>query len=81
MYAVDILDADLKFTHLVEEIERSEKLDIIITRNGQPSAMLIPFNFSICSKRIGIAKNLFEIPDNIDADNDKIAHMFGFNSN
>ena len=24
MYAVDILDADLKFTHLVEEIERGE---------------------------------------------------------
>ena len=50
--------------------------EIMIARNGRPAAKLVPIDSVGPEKRIGIAKGLFTVPDNIDAHNDEVARLF-----
>ncbi|PPC92349.1 MAG: prevent-host-death protein [Methylobacter sp.] len=75
MLTVNMLQAKSTLSRLVEAIEQGEEREIIIARNGRPAAKLVPYN-ALPEARIGVAKGLFEVPDNIDAHNDEVARLF-----
>ena len=76
MQIVNMLQAKSTLSRLVDSIEQGQVREIMIARNGRPAAKLVPIDSVGQGKRIGIAKGLFEVPDNIDADNDEVAHLF-----
>jgi antitoxin (DNA-binding transcriptional repressor) of toxin-antitoxin stability system len=60
----------------VDAIERGAEREIVIARNGKPAARLVPMADSPVEQRIGIARGLFEVPDDIDAHNADVARLF-----
>jgi prevent-host-death family protein len=76
MYSVNMLQAKTNLSRLVESIEQGEEREIIIARNGRPAAKLVPLEEVAPGKRIGVAKGLFEVPENIDAHNSDVARLF-----
>ncbi len=76
MTVVNMLEAKNNLSKLVEAVETGGETEIIIARNGRPAARLVPLEMKKAGRRIGLAKGLFEVPDNIDADNEEIARMF-----
>jgi prevent-host-death family protein len=76
MITINMLQAKSSLSRLIKAIEQGEEHEIVIARNGRPAAKLVPIERSDPVKRIGIAKNKFEIPDDIDVDNSEIAKLF-----
>jgi antitoxin (DNA-binding transcriptional repressor) of toxin-antitoxin stability system len=76
MHSVNMLQAKSSLSRLVEAIEQGQEREIVIARNGRPAARLVPMDTIPAGKRIGVARGLFEIPDNIDAHNDEVARLF-----
>ena len=76
MQPVNMLQAKSSLSRLVEAIEQGREHEIIIARNGRPAARLVPIDARPVGTRIGAAKGKFEVPDDIDADNDEVARMF-----
>ena len=76
MITVNILQAKSSLSRLVEAIEQGHEREILIARNGRPAAKLVPLEIVPASKRIGIAKGLFEVPEDIDAHNEEVAKLF-----
>ena len=77
MQSVNMFEAKSQLSRLIEAIESKRESEIIIARNGHPVAKLVPLDTNTdTSQRIGIAKNAFEIPDNIDINNDQVAKLF-----
>lgn len=76
MTTINMLQAKSNLSRLVESIEQGEEREIIIARNGRPAAKLVPLSSVPASNRIGVAKGLFEVPDDIDANNAEVARMF-----
>jgi prevent-host-death family protein len=73
---VNMLEAKNKLSKLVEAVESGAEREIVIARNGKPAARLVPLQERKQGVRIGVAKGMFEVPDDIDALNDEIAKMF-----
>lgn len=71
-----MLQAKSTLSRLVEAIEQGHEREIIIARNGRPAAKLVPMDTASAGQRIGVAKGLFEVPDNIDAHNDEVSRLF-----
>lgn len=76
MQPVNMLQAKSTLSRLVEAIEQGTEREIVIARNGRPAAKLVPIDTSPPGKRIGVAKGLFVVPDDIDAHNDEVARLF-----
>lgn len=77
MHSVNMFEAKSQLSRLVESIENKEEDEIIIARHGKPIARLVPLeDKQDVSKRIGVAKGVFDIPDDIDVSNDKVASLF-----
>lgn len=76
MKAINMLEAKSSLSRLVEAVELGEEAEIIIARNGRPAAKLVPIDRTPTGKRIGVAKGLFEVPDDIDAHNAEVARLF-----
>jgi prevent-host-death family protein len=76
MHPVNMLQAKSNLSRLVEAIEQGEEREIIIARNGRPAARLVPIESAAPSLRIGVARGVFEVPDDIDAHNDEVARLF-----
>ncbi|MFA5242418.1 MAG: type II toxin-antitoxin system Phd/YefM family antitoxin [Sulfuricella sp.] len=76
MRAVNMLQAKSSLSRLVESIEQGVEREIIIARNGRPVAKLVPIGTSLPVQRIGVAKGVFEVPDDIDASNAEVAALF-----
>jgi len=76
MLSVNMLHAKSSLSRLVQAIEQGEEREIIIARNGRPAAKLVPIGAVPGEKRIGAAKGAFTVPDDIDAHNDDVAHLF-----
>lgn len=66
-----MLQAKANLSRLVEAIEQGEERGIIIARNGHPAAKLVPVSAAPAECRIGVAKGMFEVPDDIDAHNEE----------
>ncbi len=73
---VNMLQAKSSLSRLVESIEQGKEREIVIARNGRPVAKLVPINVTSANNRIGIAKGLLEVPDDIDTYNDEVAKLF-----
>ena len=76
MDPVNMLQAKSSLSRLVEAIEQGHEREIVIARNGRPAARLVPMDAVPPGKRIGVAKGVFEVPDNIDTHNDEVARLF-----
>ncbi len=76
MKTVNMLEAKSQLSRLVEAVENGSESEIVIARNGRPAARLLAIAKPSSSLRLGLAKGRFEVPDSIDADNDKVADMF-----
>lgn len=76
MLSVNMLQAKSSLSRLVEAIEGGKEREIIIARNGKPAARLVPVEGAVVGKRIGIARGVFEVPDDIDRHNDEVARLF-----
>jgi prevent-host-death family protein len=76
MTTVNMLDAKNNLSKLVEAVESGSEAEVIIARNGKPAARLVPLAAKSGPRRLGLAKGKFEVPDDIDRDNDEIARMF-----
>ena len=76
MHTVNMFEAKSTLSRLVETVELGREPEIIIARNGRPAARLVPIGAPQILKRIGAAKGLFEVPDNIDQNNADIARLF-----
>jgi prevent-host-death family protein len=77
MPTVNMLDAKTNLSELVRKVEVGEHAEVIIARNGKPVARLVPIVSGDPTHRIGVARGQFTVPDDIDADNDVIAALFG----
>ena len=76
MQTVNMLQAKSSLSRLVEAIEKGQEREIVIARNGRPVAKLVPIDAAPPEKRLGVAKGLFEVPDDIDAHNEEVAALF-----
>ena len=76
MHLVNMLDAKVSLSRLVDDIEQGREREIIVARNGRPAARLVPIDAAPTDRRIGVAKGKFEVPDDIDAHNDEVARLF-----
>jgi antitoxin (DNA-binding transcriptional repressor) of toxin-antitoxin stability system len=76
MQAVNMLQAKSSLSRLVEAIEQGQEREIVIARNGRPAAKLVPMDTVPAGQRIGVAKGKFEVPDNIDTNNEEVARLF-----
>lgn len=76
MKAINMREAKSSLSRLVDAVELGEEAEIIIARNGRPAAKLVPIGRAPTGKRIGVAKGLFEVPDDIDAHNAEVARLF-----
>lgn len=76
MSSVNMLQAKSNLSRLVEAIEQGREREIVIARNGRPAAKLVPITSTPSERRIGVAKGLFEVPEEIDADNVEVARLF-----
>lgn len=75
---VNMLDAKTSLSRLVQEIESGKAREFVIARNGRPAARLVPLGAAAAerTRRIGVARGRFEVPDDIDGDNDEIRRLF-----
>ncbi len=76
MQAVNMLQAKSTLSRLVDAIEQGQEREIVIARNGRPAAKLVPIDAAPAGMRIGVAKGIFEVPDNIDTHNDEVSKLF-----
>ncbi|WP_432258042.1 type II toxin-antitoxin system Phd/YefM family antitoxin [Cupriavidus sp. TMH.W2] len=76
MKVLNMREAKSSFSRLVQAVEQGREREIIIARAGHPVAKLVPLNVDPESKRIGVAKGLFDVPDNIDTHNNEVAELF-----
>ncbi len=76
MQPVNMLQAKSSLSRLVEAIEQGREREIVIARNGRPAAKLVPVDAVPTGKRLGVAKGLFEVPDDIDAHNEEVLRLF-----
>lgn len=76
MPTINMHEAKSQLSRLVEQVESGSEDEIIIARNGRPAARLVPIQATNQKQRIGIARGLFTVPENIDEDNAEILKLF-----
>ena len=77
MCKMNVLEAKTNFSKIIAMLERGEEKEVIVARAGKPVVKITWIEPVDVSKRIGIAKGKFTLPDDIDECNDEIARMFG----
>ena len=76
MYQVNIFQAKTELSKLIALLENKSEDFIVIARNGKAVARLVPEAQIDVSRRIGIARGRFVVPDSIDDDNQTVAELF-----
>ena len=76
MCKMNVLEAKTNFSKILTMLENKEEDEVIICRSNKPVARLTLVPPVDVSKRIGIAKGLFTIPDDINFMDDEIAADF-----
>lgn len=76
MEPIDLSKVKASLSRLVARLESGELNEVVITRAGHPVAKLVPAA-AATDKRLGIAKGMFEVPDDIDTPHSaEIERMF-----
>jgi antitoxin (DNA-binding transcriptional repressor) of toxin-antitoxin stability system len=76
MKAINMLEARSSLSRWLEAVESGAEKEIVIARNGRPAARLA-LSSRPAAVRVGIAKGLFDAPDEIGANNTEVAKLFG----
>lgn len=77
MKSVNMHQAKSSLSAIVEAVESGAEPEVIIARNGRPAARLVPMaRPAEVGKRLGVAEGRFDVPDNIDEDEDEIIALF-----
>jgi len=76
MCQVNIFEAKTGLSKLLVLLENRDEDEVIIARNGKPVVKMIRWEQAPVEKRIGVARALFLVPENIDEDNTSVAHLF-----
>lgn len=76
MTTINIRQGKSSLSRLVEAIELGREREIVIVRNGRPAAKLVPLSSVPAGSRIGVAKGLFQVPEDIDTHNAEVAALF-----
>ncbi len=77
MPTVNMHDAKSQLSKLVEAVERGEVDEVVIARNGRPAARLVSMRPKVeTHRRIGVAKGLFQAPQDPHADDAEVAALF-----
>ncbi len=69
MKQVNMLDAKTHLSRLIADIESHREDEVIVARNGRPVARLVAFETppdGAADRRIGSARGVLTIPDDID---------------
>lgn len=72
---VNVFEAKTQLSRLLRLIEMGRESSVIIARNGRPIARIVPLKSSPVSRRIGVARGRFTVPDNFDDDDDEIVSL------
>jgi len=77
-HVINMLDAKTSLSKLVQALESGAETEFVIARNGRPAARLVPLAQPRAdrSRRIGIAKGRFVVPDDIDPSNPEVRTLF-----
>lgn len=75
MQTVSLFDAKTHLSRLIDQIASGAESEIVISRNGKPVARVVPMAVDV-SRRIGLAREEFEVPDDIDRHNAEVAALF-----
>ncbi|MGE5154856.1 MAG: type II toxin-antitoxin system Phd/YefM family antitoxin [Bdellovibrio bacteriovorus] len=81
MPTVNILEAKIHLSRLVEQVESGAESEIVIARNGRPVARLVPLEAQPAQRRIGVAKGRFRVAGLIDDSNSEVERLFYGESN
>ena len=73
MCQMNVLEAKTNFSKILTMLEEHEEEEVVICRSNKPVAKVVLVPQVDVSKRIGIAKGLFKIPDDINFMDDEIA--------
>jgi antitoxin (DNA-binding transcriptional repressor) of toxin-antitoxin stability system len=76
MHTVSLFDAKTHLSRIVDSIVEGAETQVVISRRGKAVVCLTPFRKTDVSKRIGLARGRFEVPDTIDRANAAIATLF-----
>ena len=76
MLQVNVLEAKTDFSKLIRLIESNREDEIRVARNGKPVVKITAVDKTPVSKRIGVAKGIFTMPEDFDADSELIASLF-----
>ena len=75
MQTVSLFEAKTHLSRLIEQMASGAEDEIVISRNGKPVARLLPIRPEV-SRRVGLARGEFEVPDDIDQHNAEVAALF-----
>jgi antitoxin (DNA-binding transcriptional repressor) of toxin-antitoxin stability system len=77
MHTVSLFDAKTHLSRIVDDLLSGKEDRVVISRRGKPAVLVVPANCPDVSRRIGVARGRFKIPDDIDGMNSAIAKLFG----
>ena len=72
---VNVFEAKTQLSRLLRLMEMGRESSVIIARNGRPIARIVPLKSSPVSRRIGVARGRFTVPDNFDDVDDEIVSL------
>ena len=73
---MSLFEAKTHLSRIVEGLVSGKEDQVVVSRHGKPVVRVMPINTNDTSRRIGLARGRFSIPDNMDGANDVIASMF-----
>lgn len=76
MHTVSLFDAKTHLSKIVESLVEGQEDQVIISRHGKAVVRMTAVPKADVSKRLGLAKGRFVVPDNIDRSNKLIEAMF-----
>ena len=74
---IELKEAENMLSELIGKILFGGEDQVIITKRGEPIAKLVDYHAEPYKRKIGVAKGVFKVPDDFDADNEEIAKLFG----
>ncbi len=76
MHTVSLFDAKTHLSRIVDDLLSGKEDRVVIARRGKPVVLVTPVKDTETSRRIGLAKGCFDVPDDIDGTNPTIAALF-----
>ena len=76
MNTVSLFDAKTHLSRIVEDLLSGKEDRVVIARRGIPVVLVTPAKEADVSRRIGLARGRFDVPDDIDRANPAIATLF-----